>query len=154
MTYQLYSRTEDKGLYISMPDWIKLLALARRYGWQPQGTVLSNSHKEFYGEQMLDIDSWEGNYITYSSQEVTDEDALAIANALEAALKDIPDKQTPEVDINNDYIDLDQDFSFVQLLDAGVEYFDNNLLYFFSGSRKEMVGVTIALCRIGGFVIR
>lgn len=61
--------------------WPKLLRLAQAHGWQPRGTTLPG-----------DADGqWDRNYTTNDGQEVTADDAAALADALEKALSKVPE---------------------------------------------------------------
>ena len=68
-------------------EWRLLLSLARANGWRPLGT-LAPSH-EFADVTMTT--NWDGRYGPADGQEMTKEDAVDLAEALEAALPDVPD---------------------------------------------------------------
>src|SRR5687768_2996158 len=65
--------------------WGKARELGVRYGWKPCGTESPPPPEgyEEYGE-------WSGTYTTNDYQSVTAADAAAWADALEAAMEDIP----------------------------------------------------------------
>ena len=78
-------------------SWQFMLALAERYGWQPRGT---EPPEEDATEGGLWHDDWDGRYVPICGQSVTEQDARALADALERALRDIPghDALTGEVE--------------------------------------------------------
>jgi len=76
---------------MSLRDWLRMLALAQRYGWQPEGTAAPD---EMAVEAELwegDPAEWDGSYFPSYGQQVSDSDAKELATALEHALPDIPD---------------------------------------------------------------
>ena len=78
MTMDLTGPGGDFGFTIT--SWEHLLKLASLSGWEPAGTLPPEG-----------AGSWDGNYFTNDGQRVADEDARALADALEAALPHIPD---------------------------------------------------------------
>ena len=96
---------EGTGGVISLEPsaWTALLDLAQLYGWQPHGTVqppalYPQSGLELEGRDPADIGtddsiapvgmlSWDGSYIVGVGQQVTTEDAAALADALDRALE-------------------------------------------------------------------
>jgi len=63
-------------------QWVQVLSLARAFGWEPAGTEAPCD---------IAIDVWDGRYAPSDAQEITQEDALALADALDRAVDDIPD---------------------------------------------------------------
>ena len=68
--------------------WPRVLRLARRYGWEPEGALESGWLGKALKEPKRSSD-----YTSNSFQRVTDEDAKNIGKALKKALKDIPSKE-------------------------------------------------------------
>lgn len=65
---------------VSEAEWTFILIFAEQYGWMPSGTV-----------SPLDLSpriTWDGQYDLDAGQQVTAEDALEIARALQYALRD------------------------------------------------------------------
>ena len=76
MSIDLTSLKDDDDWFgFSNTGWAFFLNLAEKYGWIPQGTTLE------------DEDDWDGCYDSADGQEVSDSDALQLAQALEAALQ-------------------------------------------------------------------
>ncbi|HLO28436.1 MAG TPA: hypothetical protein VK249_04840 [Anaerolineales bacterium] len=98
------------------------------YGWQPQGTR-PPSITELHD---LNIEDWDGNYLTNDGQIVAAEDALSLAIALEKSLDDIPD-------FNLDYYLLDLN--------------KVNPFEYFAGDRKRELADFIKFCQLGSFII-
>ena len=71
--------------------WPVVLKLAQSYGWKPEGT----QGPDYDDPNLKMSDDWDGNYLTNDGQIVTDDDAAALADALESALPDIPDHEIP-----------------------------------------------------------
>jgi hypothetical protein len=71
----------------SMPGriWLCVLGLARHYGWAPGGTLPPEETDEAFPE------SFDGSYYPGQAQRIQVDDVVALANALEKALPDIPD---------------------------------------------------------------
>lgn len=59
--------------------WHEVLKLAHKNGWEPNGTE-------------CDEPDWGGCYVTNDGQYVTDEDANAMANALQVVTQSRPEK--------------------------------------------------------------
>lgn len=67
--------------------WRKLLQLARNFGWQPQGTVMSQITLEFYSQGR----EWDGDYYRSEYQCITQADGASLCDALDCALACLPD---------------------------------------------------------------
>jgi hypothetical protein len=63
----------------SMDGWHSVLNVAKKYGWEPQGTDAPTTDVEAEHE-------WDGNYSSNSNQAVTSSDAEQISVALSRAL--------------------------------------------------------------------
>jgi hypothetical protein len=138
--------------------WGHLLDLATRYGWQPAGLLppepdpdddpeddeaadAADPEEDFEpGEPTLDDYFWNDGF------RVTDEDARALADALERSLPDVPDhdalghKTTTHPGLPGQRLIP---------IDAEVSPFE-----YFSGPKgKGRVKEFIAFCRQGGFAI-
>src|SRR3954468_5281687 len=66
--------------------WLKLLRLAAAHGWKPMGTTQPPEEAVYFPS------GWDSNnYTTNDGQIVSEPDARALADALEASLPHIPD---------------------------------------------------------------
>ena len=104
MNYQLSNRFTRSLQTLSKETWSKILSLALFYGWQPMGTLPPFIHNL---RQPVDRDGqpevWDGTYLRVAGQTVREEDALALADALQMALDDIPDVNPDrDLDIEHD----------------------------------------------------
>jgi hypothetical protein len=123
--------------------WGDILRLAHLHGWIPVGTLapLMNEGGPWDGP-------WGGRYCHTEGQRVTDDDALALADALERALPDLPDEN------------LLADKEWVYRLPGGTELrgiaagVETSLIERLSGDAKPRLREFIAFCRAGGFTIR
>ena len=79
MSFELHSNTGERFRF-SGAGWGYYLNLAGRYGWQEAGTLRPDILPE--------SESWSGTYDSNDGQWVSDEDAEALARALQAALAD------------------------------------------------------------------
>ena len=146
-------------LRFSRMIWANMLYLANQYGWQPQGTVLSDD---------TESGRWDGDYFGNEGQTITAEDANALADALEKALDDIPDRevyaslttevidfvsadQLCELVLEHDYVLLGADPHLKKATIDKAGYL--NPFVHLSGSYKLAVKDLIALCREGAFFI-
>ena len=145
--------------------WPKVLELARRYSWKPQGT------RRYLENGEIDT-NWEGGYLDNCGQTISSEDAANLAQALEDALPDVPNHSAiepehtvviecgPEGELPDDYEELIKGKMQIifQLPDGSdlyvipPRYFDlMNPLEALSGEGKEYVRQFIAFCRQGEF---
>jgi hypothetical protein len=67
--------------------WLGILGLARHYGWKPRGTLPT----EFDIADDWTPEFFEGCYYPPYLQRIQVDDVVALANALDDALPDIPD---------------------------------------------------------------
>jgi hypothetical protein len=74
MGFDLSNSKQDYARF-NWITWSFLLETARKLGWQPQDTVGPDSY-----------DYWDGGYFSNDGQCVLEEDANALADALEEAL--------------------------------------------------------------------
>ena len=74
----------SNGYYIDIGTrgWSDILTIAFENGWEPMGTI-----SPYVEEGILEPDDWDGNYCSNDFQLVCEDDALAIAAALERALE-------------------------------------------------------------------
>lgn len=76
-------RRKKDGISVSVFTWARAYALATEGGWEPRGTLppkhLSRAAKE----------KWEGAYDSNDGQIIRDEDARAMADALEKMLANL-----------------------------------------------------------------
>ena len=80
-TGSVYAFTEE--------GWLQLLALAREYGWNPQGTQSPPEREDTH---------WVNDYLPPRYRIVSADDAAHLASALENAEDDLPDLQIMERD--------------------------------------------------------
>ena len=71
-------------------QWIAVLRLGCQYGWEAAGTEAPELPDE--NGEMVVCDGWEGSYGFNDFQTVTADDAKNLADAIERALPDVPDK--------------------------------------------------------------
>jgi hypothetical protein len=120
----LYNERGD-SFHFSSSMWNRVLYLAGVYGWKPSGTLSPEDES---------LTSWDGGYGVNEGQRVSEDDALAWAQALEKALPDISDEfQIP----------------FPHVEKSGREI----LLEELSGPNKEHLVQFIAFCKRGAFSI-
>jgi hypothetical protein len=92
----LFGKKSAEGM--SGQSWRCLLNLGMMYGWEPAGTQAPDPDLCYEGIGPAHWD--ESDYCSNTGQLVTDEDANALADALERALPDIPEHHVT-VDIEN-----------------------------------------------------
>jgi hypothetical protein len=83
MGFDLSNSKQDYARF-SWSTWRFLLETARKFGWQPQGTV----------DPIYSDDYWSGGYHSNDGQRVLEEDADALVDALEEAL--LSNREDPE----------------------------------------------------------
>jgi hypothetical protein len=82
------------AFWFPVHGWSAVLTLARDFGgWEPQGTKSPEWEDPETGEHHVASD-WDGNYWCNDYQQVTEEDARNLADALERALPDVPRQRT------------------------------------------------------------
>jgi hypothetical protein len=161
--YQAAKENGDQARFNSTA-WPILLRMAEFYGWKPSGTkcpVIYNTENGSYDEYK----DWDGSYLGNNGQKVTDEDAIALATALEKSLDDIPDVETCEKtasyplgqDSIYDNLGIDTDMSG-GMVDDEIRIIrpnrDLSPYDFFSGEEyKHKIRNFITLCRKGAFCI-
>jgi hypothetical protein len=128
---------KDSDFAFNLFAWGNTLRLACMYGWEPAGTRAPRK----WGRKGK-RPPWEGGYDTNDGQRVTDEDAAALADALERALPDVPTHdalahKTREVG-GIRCIPYDADVSPLEYL---------------SGKGRTRLTEFIRFCRDGGFEI-
>ena len=162
MGYDLKNANEQ--FRFSVTAWQCVLDLAAEFGWQAMGTVLSEGTAKLYltdegasEEKAIQetIRKWDGNYVGNNLQSVIDKDALNLANALENALKVIPDKRKPE---HNTLASLKDDGSiehfFLERFIIGRRRSPDSPVDYFSGiENKNYLREFIKFCRSGSFCI-
>jgi hypothetical protein len=122
----------DRKLVVGYPWWVGLLLLAVRYGWQPSEASVSQA-PEALCELVLG--------------HVTAADALALAAALEEALRDIP--RHDALPSGRGALVWEGGPGSRLVLSA-----EANLLEWFSGPRRREVRALITLSRQGPFRVR
>jgi hypothetical protein len=158
MSYHLSSQSTVARRKFSGEAWIKALNLAMSYGWQPMGTRLYPVI-EGYG---LEIEAWDGTYLTNDGQTVLAEDARALAAALERSLDDIPDFpiEIRRVIERRKGSSRFETLSPVEraVLEAGLAEHLLGLIEihpfeYFAGEEKLHLAGFIKFCRLGSFTI-
>ncbi len=158
MSYYLSSQSTIAREKFSLESWVKVLSLAMSYGWQPMGTRLSLTF-ELYD---MEIEEWDGAYLTNDGQVVISEDALALAIALEKSLDDIPDFNI-EIDPDTNSRKEDDPAEMVSPIEKAIleEGLEDHLLHlieihpfeYFAGEEKHHLVDFIRFCRLGSFTI-
>jgi len=132
MSYDLESLRSGEEFSFSLFVWPRLLGLAKRYGWKPEGTLAPLGWPE--------NKPWTGRYDWNDGAVVTQSDARALATAVEHLLLDLPDEDCYPDGIP--LCDLKWDRASVVAVLSGREM-------------KDRLGEFVALCqRSGGFAIR
>ncbi len=130
-------------------SWAMVLKLAIGSGWKPRGTA---APADFYGEVEADgftTKQWNPrNYFSRRGQQVSEEDALAIAEVLTKALEDVPDHDAVAHKVMG-YIDSSL-MGRYRILDPTRRV---NPFEYFSGENKTRLRRFIRFCRAGGFRI-
>jgi len=157
MSYELFHPFTSISKKLSRQSWVKVLELARIYGWQPTGT----HGPSLYNFHSLGAD-WNGTYLTNDGQTVKTEDALSLAVALEKSLDDIPDANI-EMDWNPRFWvedDLPEWLSPAEkaMIDEGLEDELQDVMgvhpfEYFAGDEKRHLIEFIRFCRLGSFII-
>ena len=80
----LYGRTGE-SLVFSDVRWQEVLATAKKYGWQPQGTASPPSSFDLDAPGSTEA-PWDGNYSRPTGQFVLPKDALNLSEAIQLAL--------------------------------------------------------------------
>ena len=158
MSYELFNPSTSISRRASRQSWAKTLELARLYGWRPMGT----HPPSFHSFHLLNAD-WHGAYLTNDSQTVKAEDALALADALQKSLDDIPDFNIIEMDWNPKFWiedDLPEWLSpsekvFMEegLEDELLDIMGIHPFEFFAGGEKRRLTEFIRFFRLGSFII-
>lgn len=100
MGYDLTSKESGDYFRFNIHGWGPVLSLARKYGWQPMGTIHESSK------------DWEGSYFGNDCQVVVAEDAANIAIALQNAMPYLKVVElTPFIITYSDKIPEKRDFS-------------------------------------------
>ena len=140
MGYDLMSY-KGEGFRFNLGSWTPVLALAELYGWEPEGTVVTEGSYAWCGAKDTDtvqvqefIKSCDGSYYGNNFQIVIEEDALNLAHALMNAVKELPDEKS--------YVDNYSIYTRQWLI--------NN----FSGlESKKYLEKFIQFCKDGAFII-
>jgi hypothetical protein len=158
MSYELFNPSTSISRRASRQSWAKALELARLYGWRPMGT----HPPSFHNFHLLNAD-WHGAYLTNDSQTVKAEDALALADALQKSLDDIPDFNISEMDWNPKFWmedDLPEWLSPEEreIVEEGLEVelldiMETHPYEYFAGDEKRRLAEFIRFCRLGSFMI-
>jgi hypothetical protein len=148
MTIELY-RTDGESFQLEyFGIWEKLLALAHIYGWQPAGT-----DQPLMWQDDADTGRWSGGYDHYLGEQVRDEDAQALADALERALPDLPDVTMPDRVFETEMEEIDREGQIsisYYIIEPNTAL---NLFEVFGGQYKQELMAFINFCRQGGFQI-
>jgi hypothetical protein len=132
MSYQceLLSIYADCGEFaVPARAWQIILSLGERYGWKPRGTAPPDELAIECGLWHGELADWDGRYAPAYGQQVKDADARALADALERALRDIPDHDALRGKVKNSR----RVWKWFETTSACVEV---NLIEAFSGANK------------------
>jgi hypothetical protein len=127
---------------VSIRAWLLMLALAKRYGWQPRGTAPPDEDAVWAGIWQGDPSEWDGRYLPSLGQQVTEADSRELAAALERALPDTPDHDALKDRAKENGIDWNW---FIKSPDVAV-----NALEAFGGANKQTLRDFITHCREEG----
>jgi len=147
MSMDFYS-AKGGSFHFSWSDWHTIFALAEMYGWNPVGTQPAT----FEGERQKGDPSqlWTGGYMSNDFQVVTAEDALAMSTALEAAIKDLPDRDLRPV--TREMVPFrDGHVKEMEFLTDGSE--DDPKLFWSGSKHKAYVQKFVDFCKCGQFSI-
>jgi hypothetical protein len=120
-------------------SWQLILALAQRYGWQPQGTMPPDQYAVDAGIWRGEPSSWDGRYFPAYGQNVAEADAEQLGAALERAMPDIPDHCAVEDKRNG----FKFDWGWTARVPPGITI---TALEAFSGPNKETLRLFITDC--------
>lgn len=129
-------------------EWGMLIKFAYESGWRPLGTIEPPDWDHKRNPDGTPARWFKNNYFSKFGQRVTDDDALAIAVALDNSLPDVPDhdamlhKVAAEIEGSG--------LARMRVLRPGVRM---NSFEFFSGENKAKLRQFIEFCRAGGFAI-
>ena len=153
MGYDLNNANQHFGF--SVFAWSFVLDLAKEFGWQPMGTVLSETAAKQEGSNEETIRSWEGHYDGNNFQSVVDKDALNLANALDNALKVIPDKRNPAYNTLLSLTDDTTGLNYFKMVFRGIKsIYPGSPVDYFSGiENKKYLKEFIQFCKCGSFSI-
>ncbi|MCO6453476.1 MAG: hypothetical protein J5I90_22030 [Caldilineales bacterium] len=98
MTFELVNVNGDEVGYtrFSRLQWMYILDLACEYGWVPKGTAPPEKWDTNDPQRDSPLPPWEGTYFSNDRQIVTEDDALALAEALNKAIAPMPDSDKKE----------------------------------------------------------
>jgi hypothetical protein len=157
-------RNGESEFWFSREGWRQLLIMAQRFGgWKPLGTRPPHMVEVAPDGTKTEIpyDDWSGGYLTNDYQLVTEEDACALADALERVLPDVPTMKTYSGSgmVRVPIEVLAETDAFAQVLkDMGAESVEtfqpnaNPLEYYSGEDGRKMICDFIAFAR-RGFVI-
>jgi hypothetical protein len=92
MAMDLFSEIEG-WFRFDVSEWKRLLELARGHGWEPMGTESPDLEPDFSPRK-----DWDGSYFSNDYQTVTAEDARNLADALERAIADLPNRHAKDAE--------------------------------------------------------
>ena len=148
---------KNDSIHFNSWGWEKILCLAAKYGWQPEGSHAPHNGR-IEGDDYLRADrhwrQWNANhtiadsYMTNDYQIVSAADAIGIANALQKALVDIPDEDVIRLTPNPELEAALKKSEIPRPLPP-----DTPLTHCFSGTGKRTVEEFIEFCKGGEFVI-
>ncbi len=129
-------------------EYLNLMKMLHRSGWRPSGTLAPAGWKPRRRKDGTPGKWPRMNYFSRLGQTVTETDAAAMADVLEAILPDVPEHDAFGHKVNQ-VIDLPYRRA-VRLPRPGVRY---NAFEFFSGENRGLLTEFVKLCRAGEFQI-
>jgi hypothetical protein len=75
-------RGRQAAFELPLSSWHAALALAREWGWEPEGTLPPRG---------TDAESWEGDYVVPAGQRLTEKDARRLGQALRRGAQRVPE---------------------------------------------------------------
>lgn len=109
MSYDFFGKGRT-SLSLNGGSWEEVFDTAKRFGWKPLGTTATDIEDEMHGvgEEVRRHNlakrsaTWDGNYFICGYQEITSEDAVALAAALKRAVQFLDDHEGEEIDFKID----------------------------------------------------
>jgi hypothetical protein len=129
------------SLSLNWSDWRAAVQVAKAYGWEPQGTLQPS-------EWIDDGCGWSVGYFSSDGQVVAATDAVALGDALERALPDIP-VWDPDSDLESDVSDISVGSRYAKTMETAEK---PTALLEFAGKRGSLREIA-DFCQGGQFYV-